>query len=162
MNTRKKLVIALPIALLFFGLLGCGTSNHLRTITLTAANSTGTFGIKGINNVLQLKAVGNYSSTQTRALTNEVTYVITPVGTTVTGAPLPIPPQGMGINATGLAVATDPAICTYTNVGTATSASYALTGWYEVVASFQGISSQPVAIGIASATGDGPNSACGP
>jgi len=161
-NTRKKLGVALSIALAFVGLLGCGTSNHLQTIMLSSANSTGTFGIKGINNVLQLKAMGNYSSTKTHDLTNVATYVITPVGTTFSGAPLPTPPQGMSINATGLAVSTDPAICTYTNVGTTTTPSYALTGWYQVVASYQGISSQPVAIAIASSTGDGPSGACGP
>src|SRR5258708_23091998 len=61
-NTRKKLIVALSIALSFIGLLGCGTTNHLQTIMLTAANATGTFRIKGINNVLQLKAIGTYSS----------------------------------------------------------------------------------------------------
>jgi hypothetical protein len=159
-NTRTKLIVALSIALSFLGLLGCGTTNHLQTITLTSGSSTGTFEIKGINNVLQLKAIGNYSSTQTRDLTNVVTYVITPSGTSLTG-PLPTPPQGMNIDKSGLTVATNPAICTFTNVGTTTTPAYALTGFYQVVASFQGITSQPVAIGIASSTGDGPSGACG-
>ena len=73
MNTRKKLFLALSLALAFVGLLGCGTSNHLQTIMLTSGNSGGTFNVKGIGGTLQLKAIGNYSSGKNKDLTNVVT-----------------------------------------------------------------------------------------
>ena len=45
---RKTLFAALACALLVFSMLGCGTTNHLQSITLTpAAGGSGLFNIKG-------------------------------------------------------------------------------------------------------------------
>jgi len=163
-KTRKKVFVALSIALSFFGLLGCGTSNHLQTIMLTSGSSSGTFNVKGIGGTLQLKAIGNYSSKNTHDLTNVVTYVVTPTGTDSNGTALPATPQTLTMNVTGMATAVDPAACTYSNLqpDPALPAAWVLTGSYQVVATFQGISSQPVFIGVASAAGPPPTGACGP
>ena len=165
MNTRKNIAVALLMALAFLGLPGCGTTNHLQTITLSSSNSTGTFEVKGIGGTLQLKATGNYSSTQTHDLTNVVTYTVTPDGTESDGTtPLLAPPQTVTLNKTGLMTAVDPAVCTFVNLqpDPTKPAAWALTGSYKVVATFQGISSQPVFVAIASAAGPAPTGACGP
>lgn len=163
MNITTKLFVALSIALAFLGLLGCGTTNHLQTITLTAAGTTGTVEVKGIGGTLQVKATGNYSSGQTHDLTHVVTYVITPTGTDVnSGLALPTPPQGATLSSTGLVTAVLPGVCSFKYAKASTPPAYSLTGSYQVIATFGGISSQPMYVAMASATGDGPSSACGP
>jgi hypothetical protein len=162
-NTRTKFIGALSMALAFAGLLGCGTSNHLQSITLTAGSTTGTVEVKGIGGTLQLVATGNYSSGKTHDLSHVVTYTVTPTGTDVnTGGPLPTPPLGASISPTGLITAELPAVCTFTYATGSTPPAYSLTGSYQVVATFEGIVSQPMYIAMASATGDGPSGACGP
>ena len=164
MNTRKHIAIALLMALTFLGLPGCGTTNHLQTITLSAAGSSGLFNVKGEGGTLQLVAKGNYSSTQTRDLTNVVTYTVTPTGNSLTG-PLPAPPLTMSFSKTGLLTATPPFACSWTDLEpdkTQNKPAWFLDGSYQVVATTQGISSQPIFVAVASSSGDGPNSACGP
>jgi hypothetical protein len=170
-NTRKKLVIALSTALAFLALLGCGTSNKLQTITLSASGSSGLFNAKGEGGTLQLVATGNYSSGKTHDLTNVVTYTITQNGLQIaslkptTYAPLPAPPQTATIDKTGLVTAVPPFACTWHDAEpdpTQNKPSWFLTGSYQVVATYQGVSSQPVFVGIGSASGDGPSGACGP
>src|SRR5271157_3955141 len=93
---RKTIFAALAFALLMFSMLGCGTSNHLQTITLTSGNATGTFNVKGIGGTLQLVATGNYSSGKTHNLTNVVTYtiIVDPNNNlNASGGTLPAPPQ---------------------------------------------------------------------
>ncbi len=46
-----------------------------------------------------------------------------------------------------------PFVCSWTNVGTSTQPAYQLTGSYKIVASFQGVASQPVYVGVASQGG---------
>ncbi len=165
MITRTKLIVALASALSLLGLLGCGQTNHLQTITLTSANSSGTFNVVGIGGTLQLTATGNYSSTQTHDLTNVVTYTVTPTGTdSNTGLALPAPPQTLTMSVTGMATAVDPSACTWINLQTdpTKSPAWALTGSYKVTATFQGIISQPVFIAVASSAGPAPTGACGP
>ncbi len=182
---RKTIFAALACALLAFSMLGCGTSNHLQTITLTAAGDTGTFNVKGIGGTLQLVATGNYSSGKTHDLTNEVTYNIQvdPVNNIdAFGFLLQAPPATVTLNKTGMITAVDPAVCTWVDVAaiippatTAPAPSWALSGDYMVTASFQGITSQPVFVGVASSIGNSsnlnlgngginnnPNALCGP
>jgi hypothetical protein len=171
-NTRKKLVVALSIALAFVGLLGCGTSNHLQTITLTASGSSGFFNVKGEGGTLQLVATGNYSSGKTHDLTNDVTYTMTAEGDQIDVStlpesifPLPAPPQTETINRTGLVTAVEPFACSWHDAEpdpTQDKPSWFLTGSYKVIATYQGVTSQPVFVGVASAGGDGPSGACGP
>jgi len=171
-NTRKKLILALSSALAFVGLLGCGTSNHLQTITLSTSATGGFFNIKGEGGTLQLVATGNYGSSKTHDLTHVATYTMTPVGDSNDGGrptqvftPLPDPPQTATINATGLVTAVPPFACTWIDGEadpTQNKPSWLLTGSYQVIATFQGITSQPVYIGVGSAAGNGPFGGCGP
>src|SRR4030088_633916 len=83
---RKTLFAALACALLVFSMLGCGTTNHLQSITLSAKASTttgGFYNLVGEGGTLQLVATGNYSSTNHHDLTNVVNYSVTPIGTEV-------------------------------------------------------------------------------
>jgi len=162
-NTRKKLFLALSIALAFVGLLGCGTSNHLQTIMLTSGNTGGTFNVKGIGGTLQLKAIGNYSSGKTKDLTNVVKYTMVPDpnGNFL----LPTPPLTAMINATGMITATDPAVCTWTNLNASDltkEAAWVLDEDYMVIVTFEGITSQPVFVGIGSQAGISKDGSCGP
>jgi len=177
---RKTIFAALACALLAFSMLGCGTTNHLQTITLTSGNATGTFNVKGIGGTLQLIATGNYSSGKTYNLTNEVTYtvIVDPVhyvdafgSTLVPPCQTPCTVAGQGTleySVTGMLTAVQPATCTYVDVAgiippstTAPAPSWALSGDYMVTATFEGITSQPVFVGVASSVGNPSNPALG-
>jgi hypothetical protein len=179
---RKTLFAALACALLVFGMLGCGQTNDLKTITLGASaingalNSTqsGFFTLEGNGGTIQLQAIGNYSNNKTFDLTNEVTYtvVVDPVNNVdAYGNPLlppceapncPAPSAPPYTNGTveyspsGLITAIDPATCTWVDIAPAGSATgaYFYTGSYKVTASFGGITSQPLYIPVASAAGN--------
>ena len=184
---RKTIFAALACALLVFSMLGCGTSNHLQSITLTASGTSGLFNVRGIGGTLQLAATGNYSSGKTNDLTNKVTYniIVDPNNfLTAYGATLQAPQSNtITVNNTGLVTAIEPAACTWVDVAgiippatTAPPPSWALSGDYEVTATFQGITSQPVFVGVASSVGNpnnpalpgtegvnnNPNELCGP
>src|SRR5579862_9147500 len=70
---RKTLFTAVVCALLTFSMLGCGTSNHLQSITLNVSlingvaptSQTGIYNLVGDGGTMQLKATGTYSSGQT-------------------------------------------------------------------------------------------------
>ncbi len=161
MVNRQTLFATSACALLVFSMLGCGTTNHLRTITLTVAGTTGTVELKGWGGTLQLVATGNYSSGNTKDLSNVVTYTVTPDGTDADGVPLQAPPQTVTFNTTGLLTAVDPPVCTFENLGTPAKPAWALSGGYKVVASFQGVQSQPMFVAVASAVQAG-QTQCGP
>jgi hypothetical protein len=156
---RTSTLAALIAATLMTGL-GCGDPaiGKLQTINLSTSGTA----VKGEGGTLQLSALANYSSPKAVDVSNKVTYTATPTGTDVNGAALAAPPQTITISATGLVTAVAPFVCTFTNVGTAMTPSYALTGSYQITAAYQGVTSQPVFIGVESATGNGPSAACGP
>jgi len=163
---RKTLFAALACALLVFSMLGCGTSNNLQSITLTAKTlpvSGGLYNLAGWGGTLQMVATGNYSSSKTHDLSNVVTYTVTPDGTDASTPPVALlaPPQTVQFNVTGLLTAVDPTACTWVNLGTPVKPSWALSGSYKVVATFQGIQSQPVFVAVASAITQG-QTQCGP
>jgi hypothetical protein len=155
------------VGLLAIGLTSCGSAS-LKTIDLSASgNATGGFfELKGEGGTIQLTAVGNYTYGPSRDLSNLVTYTVTPDGFDIYGAALPAPPQDITLSKTGLVTAVDPFVCTYVDVGTATTAAWALSGSYKIVASYRGITSQPVYIGVASQAGPPApaiaQGACGP
>jgi hypothetical protein len=159
----KTLFAALACALLVFSMLGCGTTNHLQSITLTpASGGSGLFNVKGIGGTLQLVATGNYSSGKTKNLTSEVTYSVVP---DPTGQIVPpAPPSTVTMSPTGLMTAVEPAICLWTDttLDLTKPPTWALTGDYIVTASFQGVTSQQAFVAVASAVGNGPGGACGP
>jgi hypothetical protein len=172
---RKTIFTATFCVALAITLLGCGGSNKLQTITLSIAGEGGTFNLKGIGGTLQLTATGNYSSTKTHDLTNVVTYtiVVDPVNNVdAFGDPLLPPPQTITLSKTGLLTAVDPAVCTFVNTqpDPTKPRSWALSGTYMITASFDGITSQPVFISVASAIGNpdlpemgsNPDFQCGP
>ncbi len=161
---RKNFIAALVCALLATSLLGCGGSNKLQSITLTIGGGGGLFNLKGIGGTLQLVATGEYSSTNTKDLTNVVAYSVVPDGNDSNGFPLPAPPMTVTMSPTGLMTAVDPADCTWINLqpDPTKSPAWALTGSYKVTATFQGVTSQPVFVGVASAAGPPPTGACGP
>ena len=156
---------ALVAATSFISLLGCGGAaiGKLQAINLSssATSSGGFFNLQGEGGTIQLSALGIYSSTDTRDLSTHVTYTVTPTGNDLNGFALLNPPQTVTVSSTGLVTAVVPFVCSWTNVGGSTPA-YQLTGSYKIVASFQGVTSQPVYVGVASQGGDGPSGACGP
>jgi hypothetical protein len=160
---RKSLITALGCGLLAISLLGCGGSNHLQSITLSIGGTNGFFNLVGIGGTLQLKATGEYGSTKTKDLTNVVTWSVVPDGVDSNGVALSAPPLTVTMSPTGLLTAVDPAVCTWVNLqpDPTKDPSWALTGSYKVTASFGGVTSQPVFVGVASAAGPG-TGACGP
>lgn len=167
---RSTLSASLACALLVFSMLGCGTSsNSLQSIVLTEANPSqtagGFFNLVGEGGTLQLVATGTYSSGKTKVLTNVVTWNVVPDGTDFNGVPLLAPPETVQFNPTGLLTAVDPFVCSWTDLNQPADSNppaWFLSGSYKVVATFQGVASQPVYIAVASSSGNGPASACGP
>lgn len=145
---------------------GCGTSDKVASIALTssASSSGGFFNLKGEGGTLQLAASANYTSGKSVDVTNFVTYTVTTTGADLGGAALQLPPNTVTINATGLMTAVTPFDCSWhdTTPPPATTPTWFLTGSYQVVATYKGMPSQPVFVGIGSASGDGPGGACGP
>ena len=172
---RETLITALGCALLATTLLGCGGSNNLQSITLTIGGTGGTFNLKGIGGTLQLKAIGNYSSTKTKDLTNLVTYtvIVDPVNSVdAFGQSLLAPPQTVTLSPTGLLTAVEPAVCTWVDLSPdPTKPSWAISGDYQITATFRGVTSQPVFVAVSSAAGNpvspngdanNPQQLCGP
>ncbi len=176
---RKTILAALACALLLSSMLGCGTSNHLQSITLQASmingkpvtTQGGFYNLDGLGGTVQLQAIGNYSSGQTRDLTTVVTFTMIPDPIADVDdhyIQLSNPPLTASISSTGLVTATEPAVCTWIDVAQppATTPSFAYVGDYMVTASFNGMKSQPVYLPVASASGipDSINTAglCGP
>lgn len=163
---RKTLFTALACALLVFSMLGCGTSNHLQSITLGASlingvpptGQSGFFTLEGNGGTIQLQATGNYSSGKTHDLTPMVTYkmIVDPVhGVDAFGNPLPAPPQTAQISVSGLVTAVEPATCTWVDISPdPTMPAFFYSGDYEVTVTFEGITSQPVYIPVASSAGN--------
>lgn len=157
---RQTLFAALACALLVFSTLGCGTTNHLQSITLTPAGG-GLFNLKGIGGTLQLVVTGNYSSGKTHDLTNVATYSVTP---DPNGMALDAPPLTVTMSPTGMMTAVEPAVCTWDNLETDPTKPpiWVIGGDYIVTASFQGITSQPAFVTVASAAGNSSDGSCGP
>jgi hypothetical protein len=182
---RKTLFAALVCALLVFSMLGCGATNHLQSIQLTASlingvaptGQTGIYNLAGDGDTIQLQATGTYTNSKTEDLTTAVTYtvIVDPNYTqTYTGAALlppcqapscPMPTSGppytqgtVEYSQSGLITAVEPAVCTWVEQGT----GWFFQGAYQVTASFKGITSQPVYIPVASESGPGENGQCGP
>jgi hypothetical protein len=180
---RKSLFAALACALLMFSMLGCGTSNHLKSIQLSTSNTSatppGTLDLQGIGGTLQVYAWGNYSSGKQKLLNNvNVVYniAVTPdspfaVDPSTGGTYLlDAPPLTVQLSTTGLLTAVSPSACTWFNsaAGTAaTSPAWSMVGSYTVTATYSGFTSPPVFVAVASAPGvfDANNNAtgaCGP
>jgi len=159
---RTNIVAALGCALLVFSLLGCGTNNHLQSITISAPASTaltgGVYNLVGDGSTIQLQAVGAYSNSRTQDITNTVTWnLIVDPNYTVDAFDKPLPGAGqtIEISPTGLVTAIEPADCTWIDVApTGETASWFFVGAYQVTATLNGVTSQPIYIPIASSAGN--------
>jgi hypothetical protein len=153
------------LSLLAICLTNCGSTDNLRTIQLTTPSTD----LQGIGATAQLQAQGTYAYGPNRDLTNQVTYtvIVDPNNNGTVGAPgiLPTPPNTITVSTTGLVTAVEPGVCTFNDVGTATTPAWVLVGDYEITATYRGVTSQPVYIGVASAAGPAAapaNGQCGP
>jgi hypothetical protein len=175
----KRITILALMAALAALQLGCGgpAIGDLRSITLTvSANSSSSTltNLSGMGSTLQLAAIGNYSTGATQDISTKVTFAATPTGTDDTGAALPNPVTatctapacgGIMLNPTGMVTAVPTAVCTWIDTAQAGSstATWVLSGSYQIVASVHGINSQPVFITVASAASStNPTGQCGP
>lgn len=165
---RTKILAALLVALPLIST-GCGTSDYVQSVALTAtgANSGGFFNLVGADGTLQLTVNTVYHSGKTVPVTNSVTYTVTTIGTLDDNV-TPLPPYGpdtVPINSTGLMTAVA-SLCTWQDLPIATPPTtppgWVYTGYYQVVANYNGMASQPIAIGVGSQAGDGPSGECGP
>ena len=165
---KRTSILAALTAALVLTQLGCGDPaiGKLQTLQLTTTSTN----LVGIGGRAQLSVTGTYSSTDAKDVSTKATYIVTPTGTDVNGLTLMAPPNTITVSSTGLVTAVDPAVCTWEATGASgatTPAGWFLTGSYQIVATFQGVTSQPVYIGVASAIGsnpgnNNPNLLCGP
>jgi hypothetical protein len=184
--TRKTLFAALICALLVFSLLGCGNTDKLQSIQLTAAlingvaptGQSGFVALQGNGGTIQLLATGSFTNGKTKDLTGVVTYTVvvdpnynqdafgdTLIPPCVPGT-CPVPGSGppytngtVEYGPTGLITAVDPAACTFEDVaplvgGVAQTPSWVVVGDYVVTATYNGITSQPFYVPVASSEGN--------
>ena len=164
-HVKGTKILAALTAVLLFSLLGCGgpAIGNLKTIMLTSTPSTNLVGEGG---VIQLQAIGVYSTGARKDLTNRVTFTTTIAANSTddTGAPLATPPQTILINSTGMITAVAPFVCTWIDTTPASSTpAWAITGSYQIVATFGSATSQPLFVTVASAvSATNPAGKCGP
>ncbi|MFY9675654.1 MAG: hypothetical protein WAK13_14440 [Terriglobales bacterium] len=141
------------------------------------SSQTGFVTLQGNGGTVQLLATGEYTGGTTKDITHVVTYNVTVDPEYAVDAfgyalippcqppscPVPSePPYTSGTveyNQTGLLTAVEPATCTFVDVaanqnGVAQTPSWAYSGDYVVTVSYQGITSNPVFVPIASSTGN--------
>lgn len=145
----------------------CGTSDKVASISLSVSGTTGVVNLIGLGGTLQLQVNANYTSGKIVDETNWSTYSVTPSGFDYTGVALPSPPEDITVNATGMLTATQPGVCTWTDLNsgtTSTTPAWAITGYYIVVATYKGMQSQQLYVPVASAASNqsGTNGQCGP
>jgi hypothetical protein len=167
---RKIIFAALTCALLVFSMLGCGTSNHLQSITLqvikqngvAVTNQSGAYELLGAGGTLQLQAIGHYSNGKTLVLdARSVTYNMTvDPGHNVDayGVVLPDSGQTAAVNGTGFITAVEPLDCSWVDSSAdPTNPTWFFSGAYLVTGTYGGMTSQPAFIIIASKAGNPDN-----
>jgi len=153
---------------------GCGVSDSVKSIMLTATGSSsgGFYNLVGVDGTLQLKAYAIYHSGKQVDVTNDSTWTVTPEGADQWGQPLPpYGPTTVPIDKTGMMTAIVP-ICTWTDLQDSSKLpavayfnppQWAYTGWYQTTATYKGMTSQPVAVGVGAETSNtSPIGGCGP
>jgi hypothetical protein len=171
---RTNIVAALLVTLTLIST-GCGTSDYVQSVQLTStgASSGGFFNLAGADGTLQLITMAVYHSGKTVPVTNSVSYTVSIVGTQdeMSGyAPIPAyGPTTVPIDSTGLMTAVA-SLCTWVDLPSGTPPvlptppiyNWEYTGYYQVVSVYNGVSSQPVAVGVGSRAGNAPDGSCGP
>jgi hypothetical protein len=162
---RTNILAALLVALTLVAT-GCGSSDYVESVQLSAtgASSGGFYNLVGIDGTLQLNVNAVYHSGKTVPVTNDSTFAVTSVDAGG-GAPPAYGPSTVPINSTGVMTA-EIGLCTWTDLGnpqpTPPQYNWFLTGYYQIVATYKGMQSQPIAVGVGSAAGDAPDGSCGP
>jgi hypothetical protein len=176
---RTSAVLALFVAAIALLSISCGTSDYVKSLTISSAGTTsgGFYNLAGVDGTLQLQVTANYNSGKTLNVTNASTYTIVPTGTIYTtadpvdypaGGPLPAAaPNTVTINPTGFMTGIAP-ICTWVDATTLVSGvvtpdtppQWSYTGYYQVTATYRNFTSQPVGIGMGIA--DSNTAGCGP
>jgi hypothetical protein len=196
----KHILAALGCALLALSTVGCGAfkgqTSDLKSITLTASlvngvapsGQSGFFTLTGNGGTIQLQAMGEYNGGSTKDITHVVTYnaavdpnyTMDAFGDTLLppcqppSCPAPsTPPFTNGtveFSPTGLLTAVEPATCTWVDIGPLGTPAWFYVGDYVVTVTYQGITSNPIYIPVASSAGDqfyqgvenNPTGLCGP
>lgn len=169
---RTTLIYVMTTALAMFGLLGCGTTNKLQSVTLTPIGNGGFVNLQGEGGTLQFNVAANYTNKQSYDVTNNVTYTVTVAtpGLDLGGFPLAPPPQTVLMSTTGLLTAVEPFDCSWDDLNSPLDRdpknnlkeAWFLTGSYKVVATFKGVDSNPAFVAVASQGGNGITGNCGP
>jgi hypothetical protein len=174
---RQTLFAALACALLAFSMLGCGTTNHLQSITLSVSNTDpngGTGFTLKPGAPIPMYTWGTYSSGQQKLLSGTgLTYKIlsTPFGVAETGTfgdPNADPPQTVQLSVDGQLTPITPPACSFVDVAVspATTPAFQTTGWYIVTATYGGQTTPPGAVYMATeglpATTSNKTGQCGP
>jgi hypothetical protein len=171
---RISLFLALIVAAVALISTSCGTSDYLESLTLSstgASSGTSFYNLAGVDGTLQLIVTANYHSGKTINVTNNSTWNVTTVGTDQNLNPLPAyGPNSVPINSTGLMTAVVD-ICTWTDqLNTTVTPNvywnppiWELMGYYQITATYKSFTSQPVGVGVGSATSsNSPIGGCGP
>jgi hypothetical protein len=160
----SRILAALLGALSLF-MSGCGTSDKIANVSMTVNGTTGVVNLIGLGGTLPLAVHANYTSGKWIDETNYAKYTVTAMGIDVnSGQALQPSPATLAVSSTGVITATDPAVCTWVNLGTSTQQAWAYQGWYEITATYRGFTSEPVYIPVASAASiaSNTNGQCGP
>jgi hypothetical protein len=177
---KSTKILATLVAAVLLASTGCGVSDSIKSVTLSSSGSTvgGFYNLAGVDGTLQLVATVNYHSGKTVIVTNDSTWSVTPIGTIYSTADFNYPaggslpaygPNTVPISKTGLMTGIA-AICTWVDLIDTTKTppapfnppSWAYTGYYQVTATYQGLTSQPVGIGVGVAESNSPTGGCGP
>lgn len=184
---RTLTVFALFLTAVALLLTSCGTSDSIKSLTLTSnttsASSTsggpigGSYNLVGVDGTLQLKVYANYNSGKNIDVTNASIFTMVPTGSIYTtgdpvdfpaGGPLPAPaPNTITIDGTGLVTGIAP-VCTWIDATSLVSGvvtpdtppQWSYTGYYQVTATYRNFTSQPVGLGMGIA--DSNTAGCGP
>jgi hypothetical protein len=160
---RISILVGL-VAVTAVALSSCGGTpaiGNLRSINLLSSPSTNLVGAGG---TVQLDAIGVYSTGNTQDLTRKVTFTATAIGVDDQGNPMLAPPNTATVSPTGLVTAVVPFVCSWVDSTPAASTpAWYVSGSYQITASYNGLTSQPVFISVASANGNtNPKGGCGP
>jgi len=181
---RTFTVLALFVAAIALLSTSCGTSDYIKSLTITSSGTAagtgpigGSYNLSGVDGTLQLKVYANYNSGKNVDVTNASTFTMVPTGTIYhsadqvdypDGGPLPTPaPNTVTINGTGLMTGIAP-VCTWVDATTVvagvvtpdTPPQWEYTGYYQVTATYRNFTSQPVGIGMGIAVSN--TAGCGP
>jgi hypothetical protein len=173
-STKILSAAAITLALICSG---CGASDSVKSITLTGTGTGSLFEVYGEGGNAQLTVTANYNSGKQVDVTAQSTFVATAIGVDQDGNALPdpytayagfssTPPTTISISNTGLITAIQPFICTYvvTSPQGTTPVTYALSGSYQIQATYKGMASNYQFLPVASASTDSTvtGATCGP